>query len=274
MNISGDAADQVVRYSLEAGEVALKITGEAAKEIAVLLYTILKEEKKTKGKAKLETLIRSGKPLTIFSVKEEDMKKFEKEAKSYGIMYYPIPNSNKDDGVYDIMVKEEDASRINRLVERFKLASVSEAAKVKTEIEKSREEKNKRGKEQKVPEKAQPEKSADDKLVDELLSTPVKKEEKNQSNPSVAKTEKSHLSEPTSRKQNRTAEGTSKKEQNRVRQKPSVRKELQDIKAARKQEAEKTKKGPEQKKNQSRNENSISHRQPQVKKKVKKTKER
>ena len=142
MNTAGDAADQVVRYSLEAGEVALKITGEAAKEIAVLLYTILKEEKKTKGKAKLETLLRSGKPLSIFSVKEDDMKKFEKEAKDYGIMYYPIPNSNRGDGMYDIMVKEEDASRINRLVERLKLASVNEAAKVKTEIEKSRKEKH------------------------------------------------------------------------------------------------------------------------------------
>ena len=267
MNTAGDAADQVVRYSLEAGEVALKITGEAAKEIAVLLYTILKEEKKTKGKAKLETLLRSRKPLSIFSVKEDDMNKFEKEAKSYGIMYYPIPNSNRGDGMYDIMVKEEDAPRINRLVERLKLASVSEAAKVKTEIEKSRKEKI-------APEKTQPEKSEDDKLVDELLSGPIKKEEKSQSNPSVAKTEKSHLSEPTSKKPNRTAEGTSKKGQNKGIQKPSVRKELQGIKAAKKQEAENSKKGPEQKKNQSRNQNLVSHKQPQVKKRVKKSKER
>lgn len=267
MNTAGDAADQVVRYSLEAGEVALKITGEAAKEMAVLLYTILKEEKKTKGKAKLETLLRSGKPLSIFSVKEGDMKKFEKEAKGYGIMYYPIPNSNRDDGMYDIMVKEEDAPRINRLVERLKLASVSEAAKVKTEIEKSRKEKS-------APEKAQPEKSADDKLVDELLAGPIKKEEKSLSNPSVAKTEKSHLSEPTSKKPKRTAEGTSKNGQIRVGRKPSVRKELQDIKAARKQEAESAKKGPEQKKSQSRNQNLVSHKQPQAKKRVKKPKER
>lgn len=267
MNTAGDAADQVVRYSLEAGEVALKITGEAAKEIAVLLYTILKEEKKTKGKAKLETLLRSGKPLSIFSVKEDDMKKFEKEAKGYGIMYYPIPNSNRGDGMYDIMVKEEDAPRINRLVERLKLASVSEAAKVKTEIEKSRKEKI-------APEKTQPEKSADDKLVDELLSGPIKKEEKSQSNPSVAKTEKSHLSEPISKKQNRIAEGASKNGQNKGIQKPSVRKELLDIKVARKQEAENSKKGPEQKKNQSRNQNSVSHKQPQAKKRVKKSKER
>ena len=237
MNTTGDAADQVVRYSLEAGEVALKITGEAAKEIAVLLYTILKEEKKTKGKAKLETLLRSGKPLSIFSVREDDMEKFEKEAKGYGILYYPIPNSNKGDGMYDIMVKEEDAPRINRLVERLKLASVSEAAKVRTEIEKSREEKN--------------------------------VEEKSHSNPSMAKTEKAHLSEPISEKQNRTAGGTSKNGQNRGIHKPSVRKELQDIKAARKQEADASKKGPEQKKNLAKDQVPVSHKQHQAKRKAK-----
>ena len=169
--------------------------------------------------------------------------------------------------MYDIMVKEEDAPRINRLVERLKLASVGEAAKVKTEIEKSKKEKS-------IPEKTQPEKSSDDKLVDELLGGPIKKEEKSQSNPSVAKTEKSHLSEPTSKKQNRTADGTFKNGQNKGIQKPSVRKELQDIKAARKQEAESTKKGPEQKKSQSRNQNPISHKQPQAKKRAKKPKER
>ena len=53
MNTSGDAAEQIVRMSLEGFEVAAKITGAGAKNIAVLLYAILKEEKKTKGKARL-----------------------------------------------------------------------------------------------------------------------------------------------------------------------------------------------------------------------------
>ena len=51
MNTSGDAAEQIVRMSLEGFEVAAKIMGAGAKNIAVLLYAILKEEKKTKGKA-------------------------------------------------------------------------------------------------------------------------------------------------------------------------------------------------------------------------------
>ena len=46
MNTSGEAADQVVRMSMEVGEAALKISGEGAKQLAVLLYAILKEQKK------------------------------------------------------------------------------------------------------------------------------------------------------------------------------------------------------------------------------------
>ena len=137
MNTSGEAADQVVRMSLEVGEAALKISGEGAKQLAVLLYAILKEQKKTKGRARLETLVRSGKPLTVFSVKESDLKKFVQEAKRYGILYCAVRDpKGSSDGMVDIMVKEEDAPRINRIVERFKFASVTEAAQIKTEIQK------------------------------------------------------------------------------------------------------------------------------------------
>ena len=42
MNTSGEAADQVVRMSLEVGEAALKISGTGAKHLAVMLYAVLK----------------------------------------------------------------------------------------------------------------------------------------------------------------------------------------------------------------------------------------
>ena len=90
MNTSGEAADQIVRMSLEAGEAALKITGAGAKHIAAALYVILKDKKKTKGKTRLETLVRSCKPLTVFSVKNSDLKDFVKEAKRYGILYCAV----------------------------------------------------------------------------------------------------------------------------------------------------------------------------------------
>jgi hypothetical protein len=43
MNTSGEAADQIVRMSLNGVEVAAKITGAGAKQLAVMLYAIMKD---------------------------------------------------------------------------------------------------------------------------------------------------------------------------------------------------------------------------------------
>ena len=48
MTNGGDAAEQVVRLSLEGFEVAAKLSGAAAKNIAVLLVSVLKQEQKTR----------------------------------------------------------------------------------------------------------------------------------------------------------------------------------------------------------------------------------
>ena len=49
MNHAGDAAEQVVRMSLEgARRLPLRSPGVAAKNLAAALYTILKDQKKTK----------------------------------------------------------------------------------------------------------------------------------------------------------------------------------------------------------------------------------
>ena len=295
MNTSGEAADQVVRMSLEVGEAALKITGAGAKQLAVILYAIMKEKKKTKGRARLETLVRSGKPLTVYSVKESDLKQFVARAKRYGILYCAVRNPRgSKDGMVDVVVKEEDAPRINRIVERFKFASVSEAAEIKDEIEKSREassgktrpdtgkpkqkkeppqdQKAMSGKTPAAPQQEHPEKSQEDRLMDELFGEPVKKEGKQQ-NPSLAKTEKSRLSEPISVRPDKTAEGTSKLYAPSVPKKPSVRKELREIQAARKKEAESKGKEPISKEKPGRT-RQTQHTQPQNRKKPRKSKER
>lgn len=278
MNTSGEAADQVVRISLEVGEAALKISGTGAKHLAVMLYAVLKEKKKTKGRVRLETLVKSGRPLTVFSVKESDLKQFVQEAKRYGVLYCAVRNPRgSSDGLIDVIVKEEDAPRINRIVDRFQFASVTEAAKIKTEIERTRAEKAKAGKsekQEKKPEKDYPQKSKEDQLMDELFGEPVKKEGKEQ-NPSLAKTTKSRLSEPTSKKQEKTAEGTSKLFTPEKPEKPSVRKELREIQNARKKEAERRENRNDPVRNQgNKDPNQIRHQQPQQKRKPRKGKER
>ena len=253
MNTSGEAADQVVRMSLEVGEAALKISGTGAKHLAVMLYTVLKEKKKTKGRVRLETLVKSGRPLTVFSVKESDLKQFVQEAKRYGVLYCAVRNpKGSSDGLVDVIVKEEDAPRINRIVDRFQFASVTEAAKIKTEIERTRAEKAKAGKSEKQekkpekvqvqqekqgqaePEKDYPQKSKEDQLMDELFGESVKKEGKEQ-NPSLAKTTKSRLSEPTSKPKEADNPGIPDPME---RSRPSVRQALKEIRAEQKQRVE------------------------------------
>ena len=228
MNTSGEAAEQIVRMSLEGFEVAARITGAGAKNIAILLYSILKEEKKTKGKARLTNMLRSGKELKVFTVKNGDLKKFTQEAKKYGVLYCVLADrKNKDPNAeVDVIARAEDASKISRIAERFKLASESTASIV-TETEKSKDTKPE-------PDIGVQEKAEKDKLLDALMGAPVQKEEHAPENPSVAKTEKSPQSEPILEQPKKSAEGATM-----TKEKPSVREELRKIKESRKeQEAE------------------------------------
>ena len=144
MNTSGDAAEQIVRMSLEGFQVTAKIAGSGAKDIAALLIAIMKDKHKTAGKTNLSNMLKSGKELKVFSVRKDEFKKFTEEAKRYGVLYSALINKKdkSSDGIIDIMVRAEDAAKINRIVERFKLSSYDEAT-IRSEIQKTKEMKSK-----------------------------------------------------------------------------------------------------------------------------------
>ena len=120
MNYGADPADQVVRYYLEGTEYALKLSGTAAKNFAVLALAILKDQKKTHGKTNLVRLLREGKPLKFFSVPAEDMADFAYEAKMFGLLYVPIKDKADPDTI-EIAVLAEDAAKVNRIIDRMQL---------------------------------------------------------------------------------------------------------------------------------------------------------
>lgn len=233
MNTSGDAAESIIRMSLQGIEVAARISGSGAKNVAVLLCAILKEQEKVKGKTKLVNMLKSGKELKVFSVKYDDLKKFTEEAKRYGVLFSALIDKKQKnvDGMVDIMVKAEDAGKINRIVERFNLATI-DTASIKSDIQKSKESKD----------KGIEIKSVEEKLVDDILSKPVSKEENEISNPQVAKTEKSPLSEPSLENKRKLEEGAKL-------EKPSVRERIKEIKKERmaKPELDKSSKEKEKK---------------------------
>ena len=122
MNYSGEAAEQVVRMSLNGVEVAAKISGKAAERLAVLLYAVLRDQKKTRGKIRLTNMLKSGKELKVFAVRDGELQKFCEEAKKYGVLYCLLKDNNAADGLTDIMVRAEDAGKINRILERSQTA--------------------------------------------------------------------------------------------------------------------------------------------------------
>ena len=266
MNTSGDAAEQIVRLSLEGTEVALKLTGSAAKNIAAMIYAVLKnrDKNKTKGRQRLTGMLKSGKELKVFTVSEEHLKQFAAEAKRYGVVYCALRGKGKST---DVMVRAEDASKINRIVERFKLAAV-DTVSIKRDIEQTKSEKTKTTAPS-APEQAQPDKAEDDRLLDDLMGAPVRKEENAPPNPEAAKTEKSRPSEPTSKKQSRTAEGTAKSPEER----PSVREELREIRENRQKEADSPAAPEPTVSKKPQKQQTTTHKQPS-RKKSKKSKER
>jgi len=216
MNTNADAADQVVSMSLQGVKVIAEITGEGAKNLATYLYAVLKDQKRTRGKIRLEGLLRSGKELNVFAVKTEDLPKFSKEAKRYGVLYCALRDKKDKDGMCDIMVRADDAVKINRIMERFSLATV-DTATIKTEIEKSRAEKAE-------PLKDTPADKNMDAFLDELMGSP--EQQKDQPNPTTAAPGKSTQSEPSSPIKEAMADGT---------ERHSIREELRTIKTEQKQ---------------------------------------
>ena len=71
MNTSSDAAEQIVRISLQGFEVTAKVAGSGAKDIAALIVAVMKDKTKTKGKTNLTNMLKSGKELKVFSIREE-----------------------------------------------------------------------------------------------------------------------------------------------------------------------------------------------------------
>ena len=215
MNYGGDAAEQVVRMSLEGVEVAARITGTGAKNIAILLAAVLKEEQKTKGKARLKNMLKSGKELKVYTIQNQDLKKFSEEAKRYGVLYCVLKDKNdkSDTAVVDVIARAEDASKIQRITERFQLATV-DTATVMGGV---------RDRDAMFPARQTPVKERlgiEKNAEPEMIARDGAKRD-----PSPAKTEKSPLSEPDLKQENRSNGSATG-----LNSKPSVREKLNDYK--------------------------------------------
>ena len=197
-----------------------KLSGKAAERVAILIAAALKGDKQTKGKARLETMLRSGMPSKVFAVKDEELGRFCRAAKEYGVLYCVLKDKDANDGLTDIMVRADDASKVNRIFERFNLSTVDMAA-LRTEIIHDMENKE-------APAAGKPEESPKEQLLDSLL----KKEEPE--NPMMARSRNDTPS-------GQNCEKPITRDSLDAKKRPSVRKELAELKAQQEKELAKRK---------------------------------
>ena len=226
MNTGGESAELLMKMMLNGSEVLIRLTGSGAKNVAVLLYSVLREQNKTKGSERLSSMLRSGKKLRVYTFQEKDLQKFKEVAKQYGILYTVLKDKDHTGGVFDVLVRAEDEHKLARVIERFEFTHVDtaslraeilkekeerEAAQKKEPTEK-KEESKKQVTEEKEPAPEEPSaQSPEDKAADELMEG-AKKREKAKANPSEARSDEStsHSAESKELEQTEVSKDTSK----------------------------------------------------------------
>ncbi len=137
MDVGADAAGQVIslagqifKIGMEGMVVVVRIAGKGAVHAAALLAAALSGKKKTKGKVLLRNMLKDSKGITLFTIKQEDLAKFSKEAKAYNVRFCIVKDKYLNDGNIDMFIRAEDAAVVNRIIERYGLTAVRQDVSV------------------------------------------------------------------------------------------------------------------------------------------------
>lgn len=119
MNTSGEVADMMVKEGIQITESAVKLAGLGAKNLAAIIIAMMNDKTKMQGKTNLKQLLKAEKPLCILQIKEADLKKFNAEAKKYGVLFNAVTDKTNDTGLCDVIAKQEDVTKLNYIMEKL-----------------------------------------------------------------------------------------------------------------------------------------------------------
>ena len=117
MDVSAEAADLVVREGIQATESAVKLAGAGLKNVAALLLALQRQDNKVVGKTSAKRLARDPAPAVVVPLKQEDMRRFQKLAKEYGILYFIAQKKGNDTGYVNIVSNQNYAAQLNAVME-------------------------------------------------------------------------------------------------------------------------------------------------------------
>lgn len=136
--MNGDAAEEVVRMAVNGADVAIRLVGAGAKNLALLLLAWARNEKVHAGKTSLPKLISSGDELHVLSLSKEEYAAFKKQARKK-ITYAPFLNNKNKDGKVDVVVGLKQEGIINRILDRIGYQNIKAGSGARAEILDDRE---------------------------------------------------------------------------------------------------------------------------------------
>ncbi len=120
MNIGGgEAADQMVRMMLSTGEVAIRLSGSAAKNLLALTMALAKDHKKLSGKVNMAKMLRETRDLRLFPMTPEQYKTFKRKAGKQKLLYSAILDQDGKGKLVDVVMPVTELDRANLIFERI-----------------------------------------------------------------------------------------------------------------------------------------------------------
>ncbi len=117
MDTSGEVADLMVKEGIQLTEESIKLLAAGSKNLAALLWALARDEKKLAGMTGMTRLIREGKELKVFRLKESDFEDFKRYAKK-NVLFAVIRDSRSEDGMVDLVTNADFVSQVNLYLER------------------------------------------------------------------------------------------------------------------------------------------------------------
>ena len=116
--MNGEAADEVVRMVLNGSEVAIRLTGSAAKNLAAILVAWSKNHKKVYGKTSMMKLLRSGEELQVLSLTKEQYQDFKASARKQ-VLFAPFVDTKSEDEKVDVVIEAKSIPLVNHILDRI-----------------------------------------------------------------------------------------------------------------------------------------------------------
>ena len=118
-DVSAEAADLVVKEAMQVTEGAIKLAGVSLKNVAAFLIAISTQNNKVVGKTTAKQLARDPAPAEIIPLKKEDMGKFQKLAKKYGVLYFFVHKKDAADGITNVVSNSNYVPQLNAIMEEL-----------------------------------------------------------------------------------------------------------------------------------------------------------